>query len=442
MIRVAAVMPSTKFSSLKAWFCLPSTDTQQASFLQYIFSPMMGAGRPGIVVSNKGGLPLIGQPGVSYTLSYTSYQSVPPANPTWTVVPLVVDTWGNFEYSILDAFPTAYYQMFLTAVTPTGNIAFAILTTELTSDDSTVSAAQAALNGSNLIPNCDNSCGPVPGVAGNCIYDTTGQPFKGYLGTRYVRSTALAVGDTAAITNKIPCLAGDFFNCKWYSCILQSGITGEWGGNLILTFYDINGNSLGPGLPAGIVSEGRFQSLTGWTPGQWGMDMKQVEAPAKTAYLIASLPNYANATYWFDYMILQAVATPASAASLGPVKAGAGILIGPDGTISSSGPVGAAAWGAITGAMESQSDLATALAALAPLAGGAFTGPISAPKFSGSGAGLTGIPASAIIGGLTLRNYDIDGGGAFDIASGPAIDGGHASSVYGGVPPLDCGGAT
>ena len=70
LIKVSAVVPSTQFSTLKAWFTLPSTQVLQTSYLQYAFVAVPGSGRETLQVFNSGVLPFSGQSGVSYSLSY------------------------------------------------------------------------------------------------------------------------------------------------------------------------------------------------------------------------------------------------------------------------------------------------------------------------------------------------------------------------------------
>jgi hypothetical protein len=114
------------------------------SYLQYSFVTMSGSGRQAIQVTNKGNLPLSGQPGVSYTLSYVGYQGTPPSPLTFITVPLVTDQNGNFSYQILDAFPSATYVLYLSSTSASGTTAYAQLATTATGNDQTVTTANTA----------------------------------------------------------------------------------------------------------------------------------------------------------------------------------------------------------------------------------------------------------------------------------------------------------
>jgi len=327
------------------------------------------------------------------------------------------------------------------------------------------------VNSGNLIPNWDSSLGVIDGIGGTCVLDTLGQAYAGYQGARYVRSTSLSTDidfngfSITPITTSIACLSGDIFNLNYW-ITNPATIYASYRGQILLIFYDADGNSLG----YGIYSTGLRTALTighplaGYPAGVWQNTLAQIMAPTNSAYVVANLYGAVNGwVYWFGPMSMTLASATATTSVAGTVKVGSGLTASSDGTVSAlvtsigaglsittsgvlavtgaSGTPGNVAWGYVTGSIASQTDLSTALAAKAALSGAAFTGTVTANSFVGSGAGLTNIPASSITGiSAYFQNYNIDGGSAFDIGTGQGLDGGMANTIYGGTAILNCGG--
>ena len=209
-------------------------------------------------------------------------------------------------------------------------------------------------NGGNLIPNGDCSFGPVSGLPGNCIYDTStyiSEVLTGYLGCQYVRSSALiptAIGyDNAGapISGHIPCVQGDVFNLAYYFMFASSI---GYHNTLQLAFCDASGNAIGSGIvvTTGLSAFRKGSSNNGFVGDIWNNISAQITAPANAAYCYLYFPSqrddlgHLESNCWIGAVSVTVSVAPASTTVAGHVKVGAGLAVAADGTLSTTGTGG------------------------------------------------------------------------------------------------------
>jgi len=446
----------------------PAFPSVETSLLELTLQAVSGSYVTAIQINSTGVLP--GSSKAIWTLYHQYYQYPEPATlPNPDTVPLSLVA-GAINQLLVNPMADAIHNFWLVCVDGTQTTTYPPST--ITTPADKTSGVIGGVSSGNLIPNWDSSLGVVDGIGGACVFDTLGQASSGYLGARYVRSTSLSTTtdnngfSITPITTNIACLAGDIFNLNYW-ITNPAVIPSSYIGQIQLIFYDSSGNSLGNGIAStGLrTSYSIYKPIGGWPAGVWQNNLAQIMAPANTAYVVANIYGGFSgvSVYWFGPMAMTLASAPATTSVAGAVKVGAGLTASSDGTISAvvtsigaglsitsagvlavtgaSGTPANTSWGYLTGSITSQTDLQGALSAMAPLAGAKFTGPVTAPSFAGNGAGLTGIPLSAVTGMADyFQKYNIDGGGAFDIGIGQGLDGGRANTIYGGTAKLNCGG--
>lgn len=205
----------------------------------------------------------------------------------------------------------------------------------------TTLVANASTLGGNLVPNGDSSLGPVTGIGGAAVLDTTNSGFSGYQGSRYVRAMSAV---TTPITNEIPANYGDVFDLNFVAMIPLASGTSPVGSleNIYALFYD--GNNVQLSLPTIVMTtQPSPVGMITW-PGQIGLPTinngtwyaigEQFSAPVGSVYLKLSILGFGPGT-WFDNINLQKTSTAQTATptALGKVKVGAGLVAALDGTL-------------------------------------------------------------------------------------------------------------
>jgi len=324
-------------------------------------------------------------------------------------------------------------------------------------------------NFGNMVPNPNSALGPIPGIGGLGVVDTNGRSFTGYNGCRYARSTLLIPAGYQPCTGQIACQFGQVISVDWQAMCYVNAVE-NWPARLQLAFYSASGTYLGSGNN---INPGHLSSylmggypISGWTPGQWLDWNFQMAAPAGTAYVVGLIYGYSGNEYWYGNLSVIPSATNIGVAAptvAGLVRVGTGLAVDESGLLSTTGtpgvqgppgPAGATIAVGTTntgapGTAASVTNVGTTSAAILNFV--IPTGPVGATGAQGT-TGATGAKGDTGATGATGNTgaqgvpgnpwpYNIDGGDAFSVPWAYSLDGGRAASVYGGIQPLNCGGA-
>lgn len=337
---------------------VPAFDSTSLSLLSLTLVPVAQTGRSGVQVQSTP-VALPGNASASWTLRWIAYQGSAPANPTWHSVPV---TWPGVNLLLDNVMPSATLVAYLQRVEAGQTYTYAQISIATPTDPTQANISSAAAIGasalgvgSNLIPNFDSELGPIAGIGGNLVYDTSlVDGFShGYLGSRYVRalnqSAANIVSGTLAagypFDTPIPCQPGDVF---YVSAVVRAANVSTTA-RLAAVFYDSGGNVLPVYTAQNYLT---FPTITGLSAGTWYAAMVRVTgnniiqtsgqynatayfcAPANAASMVLVSTATDSIEAWFDNIQLYKGAPLASSSTPGVVKVAANLQVDTSGNLS------------------------------------------------------------------------------------------------------------
>lgn len=330
-VRLDCTVPSKPLPRLTQAYPLPDIPVGLTALLALSLEPVAGTGLSGVrVVSYGAQLP--GGPDTVWTLLHVAYQGAAPSPLVWEEIPVSAPRVDRLFDA---AMPGATHRFRLRSVDG-GHVTMWPEASVTTPAAENGGGGTTIIDG-GLIPNGDSEQGPIAGVGGHGVLDTGS---GGYLESRYVRSTAhVTAGVDDALSEQVPCVAGDVLGWGWWSAIQTAGYSSPYPRCVVCEFFDVSGVSLGYGTPANKYSALHTPMIPigGWTVGYYRVDGYQVIAPANAAYAVFKLLASADPEFWVDNITATLTTTIATKSTLGSVRVGSGLSITDDGILSAQG---------------------------------------------------------------------------------------------------------